>query len=149
LCLSKESALQLDIAVRGSFNYKTIAEGEALLNWIMENTPSLEPLCVEPESSHEEVSTAKVEPITPIKRPSPKPETLEEGFQPLEFPFFEDEFHEDFGNTSKYSYKKRPPIPVTPLDPIDKEFLRESIKELTAILSSEWVDEVENSSEEI
>jgi hypothetical protein len=49
----------------------------------------------------------------------------------------------------KYSYKKRPPVPVTPLDLLDKEILKESIKELTTILSSKWVDEVEHSSEEI
>ena len=115
LGLSKESALQLDIAAGASFNHKTIAEGEALLDCILENTPALEPLCVEPESSHEEVSSAKAEPIIPIQRPSPELETPEEGFQPLVFPYFEDEFHEDFGNTSKYSYQKRPPVPVTPL----------------------------------
>jgi len=43
----------------------------------------------------------------------------------------------------------RPPVPVTPLDPLDKEFLRESVKELLAIMSSEWVEEAELSSEEI
>jgi len=130
-------------------NHKTIAEVEALLDCILENTPSLEPLRVEPESSHEEVSSAESEPIAPNQRPSPKPETPEEGFQPSEFPFFEDEFHEDFKNTSKYSYQKRPLVPVTPLDPLDKEFLRESIRELTSILSSEWVEEAKCSSEEI
>jgi hypothetical protein len=145
----KESILQLDIAAGGSFNHKTIVEGEALLDRILENTPSLEPLRVELESSHEEVSSAKAEPIHPIQRPSPEPETPEEGFQPSEFPFFEDEIQEDFGNTSKYSYQKRPPVPITPLDPLDKEFLRESIRELTSIPSSEWVEEAELSSEEI
>ena len=32
---------------------------------------------------------------------------------------------------------------------MDKEFLKESIKELTAIMSSEWVEETELSFEEI
>jgi hypothetical protein len=32
---------------------------------------------------------------------------------------------------------------------LNKEFLRESIRELTAIMSSEWVEEAEHSSEEI
>ena len=91
----------------------------------------------------------EAKPIAPIQRPSLEPETPKEDFQPLEFPFFEDEFHEDFKNTSKYSYQKRPPISVTPLDPLDKEFLRESIRELTAIMSSEWIEEAELSSEEI
>ena len=41
LGLSKESALQLDVAAGGSFNHKTIAEGEVLLDRILENTPPL------------------------------------------------------------------------------------------------------------
>ena len=36
-----------------------------------------------------------------------------------------------------------------PSEPLDEEFLKESIKELTAIMSSEWVEEAERSSEEI
>jgi hypothetical protein len=32
--------------------------------------------------------------------------------------------------------------------PLDKDFFRESIKELTAIMSREWIEEVEYSSEE-
>jgi hypothetical protein len=44
LGLSKESALQLDIAIGGSFTHKTTAEGEALLDCILENTAPLEPL---------------------------------------------------------------------------------------------------------
>jgi hypothetical protein len=39
LGLSKESSLWLDIAARGLFTYKTIVEGEALLDRILENTP--------------------------------------------------------------------------------------------------------------
>ena len=36
-----------------------------------------------------------------------------------------------------------------PSEPLDEEFLRESIKELTAIMSREWVEEAEFSSKEI
>jgi hypothetical protein len=124
-------------------------EGEALLDRILENTLSLEPLRVEPELIHEEVSSAEAEPITSIERPSPKPKDLEEGFQPLDFLFFEDDNFEDFRNTSKYKCQRRPPVPVTPSKALDKEFLRDSIKELTARMSSEWSKEVEHSSEEI
>jgi hypothetical protein len=38
---------------------------------------------------------------------------------------------------------------VTPCDSLDKEFLRESIKDMTAIMSSDWVDEGDLSSKEI
>jgi hypothetical protein len=48
-----------------------------------------------------------------------------------------------------YACQKRPPVPITPLEPLDKEFLRESIKELTAILNKEWAEEAESSFEEI
>ena len=109
----------------------------------------LEPLHVEPKPSHEEVSLAEAEPITPLERPSPELEVLEEGFQPSDLPYFEDGMFEEFGDTSNYSCQKRPPVQVTPLKPLDKELLKESIKELTTILSNEWVEEVECASEEI
>jgi len=104
---------------------------------------------VEPELSHEDVSSAKAEPTPSIERPSPKPKDPKEGFQPSDFSYFEDEFFKDFGNTSKYACQKRPPVPVTPSEPLDKESLKESIKELSAIMSSEWLNEGELSSEEI
>jgi hypothetical protein len=72
---------------------------------------------VEPDLSHEEVSLAEAEPIESIERPSPEPEDLEEGFQPSDLPYFEDEFFEDFGNTSNYACQKRPPVPVIPCEP--------------------------------
>ena len=99
--------------------------------------------------SPEEVSSAKAEPIASIGRPSPEPEDPEEGFQPLIFCISRMIFFKDFGNTSNYLCQKRPPVSITHLDPLDKEFLKESIKELTAIMSSEWVEEAEHSSEEI
>ena len=73
LGLSKESALQLDITIEGSFTHKTTEEGEALLDRILENTPSLEPLRVEPMLSHEEVSSAEAEPTLSIQELLPKP----------------------------------------------------------------------------
>jgi len=72
-----------------------MAEGEALIDCILENTPPLEPLRVEPELKHEKVSSAEAEPVEPIKRPSPEPEDLEESFQPLDLPYFEDDFFEN------------------------------------------------------
>ena len=51
-----------------------MVEGEALLDRILENTPPLEPICVEPELNHEEVSSAEAEPIKPLERPLPEPE---------------------------------------------------------------------------
>jgi len=120
-----------------------MVEGEALLYRILENTPPLEPLHVEPELSHKEVSLVEAEPITSLERPSLEPEDPKEGFQPSDILYFADELFEEFRNTSKYSCQKRPSNPVTPSDPLDKQFLRKSVKELIAIMSSEWVEEVE------
>ena len=44
LGLSKEPALQLDISAGGSFTHKITAEGEALLDRILENTSFTETL---------------------------------------------------------------------------------------------------------
>jgi hypothetical protein len=104
---------------------------------------------VEPEPKLEEVSSVEAEPSIPTKRPSFMPEILEEGFQPSDFSFFKDEFLEDFGNTSKYSCQKRSLVLVTPLDPLDDAFLKDSIRELTTIMSSEWVEEAKLSSKVI
>jgi len=60
-----------------------------------------------PKSIHEEISSAEAELIPPIQRPSPKPEIPEEGFQPLDFPFFEDELFDDFENSSNQCAKLR------------------------------------------
>jgi hypothetical protein len=70
-------------------------EGEALLDRILENTPRLEPLRVEPELSHEEASSAEAKPVPSIERPSHEPEDPEEGFQPLDLPYFKDELFKD------------------------------------------------------
>ena len=80
LGLSNESALQLDITAGGSFTHQTTEEGEALLDRILENTPPLQQLHVEPMLSHEEHSSAEAEPTLSIQEPSPKVEDPEEGF---------------------------------------------------------------------
>jgi hypothetical protein len=149
LGLSKESALQLDITAGGSFTHKTTTKGEALLDRILENTPPLEPFRVALKPSHEEVSSAEAEPIKSIERLLPEPENPKKSFQSLDLPYFEDDFFEDFRNILNYACQRRPPIPVISCDPLDKELLRESIKELATIMSSEWVYEGELLSEEI
>ena len=83
LGLSKESALQLDISAGGSFTHKTTAEGEALLDRILENTSFTKTLPAVESSSHEEVSLVDStnpppNPIEPTTEISPEPETMEE-----------------------------------------------------------------------
>ena len=103
-------------------------EGEALLDRILENTPPQEPLRVEPELNHEDVSLAKAEPIASLERPSPEPEDPKEGLQPSDLSYFEDEFFENFRNTSIYACQKRPPVPVTPLNPLENNSLGNQLR---------------------
>ena len=55
----------------------------------------------------------------------------------------EPDVFEDFGNTSRYFCQKRPPSPVTPTDPLEENFLRETIQELTTLISNKWLQEGE------
>jgi hypothetical protein len=143
LGLSKESALQLDITAGGSFTHKTTDKGEALLDQILENTPPLEPIQVEPLLRHEEASSAEVELSLPKEELLPEPEDPKEDPEPIDLPPFDDDLFEDFGNTSNYFCQKKPPTPNPPSDLLDKEFLRKYVKELSAILSTESLEETE------
>jgi len=125
------------------FTHKTTAEGEALLDCILENTSFTETLPVAEPSSHEEVplvdSTAQSQtPIKPTTEPSPEPETMEEEeIQPPEFPFnIEEDIFQNFGNTSMYPREKRPPVPRDPIIPPDKASLQEVVKGVTAVINS-------------
>ena len=144
--LSKESALQLDVTAGESFMHKTTSEAEALLDRILENTSFTEALLLEEPSSHEEAPLIESAILTlnhleSTTEPSPESKTMEEEeIQPPKFPFeFEDDLFEDFGNTSNYLYQKRPPVPIGPAEPLDKAFLKEMVRDLTAVMSSEWV----------
>jgi hypothetical protein len=48
---------------------------------------------------------------------------------------------QDFGNTSNYFHQKKPPIPVGPTEPLDKAFLEEMVRDLIAVMSSEWIQD--------
>ena len=84
-----------------------------------------------------------------ISEPSPelKPETPgEEDSLPPEFlRSIEYDLFEDFGNTSRYFCQKWPPSPVTPTDPLEENFLRETVQELTTLINNKWLQEGESS----
>ena len=117
-----------------------------------------EPSSVEPQVCHEEVPAIEsgqlesqyvdstLEPSPELKFETPEKEDP----QPQEFlQNFEEDRFEDYGNTSNYSYQRRPQVPVTPLDPSEKEYLCETIKGLTIMMSDEWLKEGELSSKPI
>jgi len=72
----------------------------------------------------------------------------EEEIHPLEPPLkFEDDLFEDFENTSNYFCKRKPPVPIASIDPIEAALHRENVKKLTTIMSNEWSRELELSPE--
>jgi hypothetical protein len=128
--------------------HKTMAEGEALLDCILENTSFTEPLPADEPSSHEEVPLVESTPLLltypdSSSEPSPKLEIVEEEeIQPPDFPFeFEEDLFKNFGNSSNYPHEKRPPVLLNSIDPLDKASVKEIIKRLTVVMSSEWMQE--------
>ena len=118
LGLTKESAIQLDISAGGSFTHKTTAEGDALLDRILENTSFTETLPAAESSRHEEVllvdsTNPPPNPTEPTTESSPELETMEEEeIQPSEFPFnIKEDVFQNYGNTSMYPREKRPLVP--------------------------------------
>jgi hypothetical protein len=156
LRLIKESSLQLDITAGGSFMHRTMIEGEAPLDCILESTSFTESLPADEPLSHEEVPLVESTSLLltypdSSSEPSPEPEIMEEEeIQPPDFPFeFEEDLFKNFGNTSNYPHERRPPVLLNPFDPLDKASLKEIIKGVTSMMSSEWVQEGELSSRAI
>jgi hypothetical protein len=155
--LDKGYAHHLDLTSGGSFAYLTPSEGREVLNRILDGTSFVcihEPIPTEPEMRQEETSEIESEhlesqsiDLTPEPSPELKPETPEEeDHLPPEFlQSIECDFFEDFGNTSRYFYQKRPSVPITPMDPSEENYLHETIQELTALMSNEWLQEGESS----
>jgi hypothetical protein len=63
----------------------------------------------------------------------------------------EDDLFSDYGNTSKYYKEKRPRKHTSSshenIDPLEQTFSREHTVELTSIMSGEWLEESELSSD--
>ena len=141
--LDTESANHLDASARGSFSYKTPIEGMEILDRITENNSFVsksQPSREERASSHEDNLVAESDlplPTTSNSALESSPESgvpKEEEIQPLEPPFkFEYDLFEDFGNTSNYFCKRKPPVPVASTDLMEATFHRENVKKLTAI----------------
>jgi len=68
---------------------------------------------------------------------------------------FEDELFDEYRNTSNYHTMRRPQKSRKssshdePLDPSEEAFLKKTMKELVSIISSEWLEESELSSDVI
>jgi hypothetical protein len=159
--LDKESAFYLDITIGGSFMHKTPSEGKVILDRILENTPFM----AQSDEPQLEASVSKIEEPSTIEsqsEPSTSTDLIDEKVpeQPsveneeIQTParattLFRDGFDEDYGNSLNYFSKKKPLVPLTPTDPMELGFLRETVWELTSIMSNEWLREAELSSEVI
>ena len=151
--LDTESAHCLDAAAGGSFSHKTPNEGMEILDRITENNSfasKSKPSREEHTSSHKDILVAESDlplPTTSNSALESSPESgvpKEEEIQPLEPPFkFKYDLFEDFGNTSNYFCKRKPPVPVASTDLMEATFHRENVKKLMTIMSSEWSRELE------
>jgi len=133
--LDKVSAHHLDLTSGGSFAHLTPSEGREVLNKILDRTSFIcihEPVPTEPEMRHEEPSEIESKPsksqlVDSIYETAPelKSETSEEedSLPPEFLRSIKPGVFEDFGNTSKYFCQKRLPSPVTPIDPLEEDYL--------------------------
>ena len=164
LGLRKEAALHLDISSGGSFSHKTISEGKAIQEKILENTPytgvfyefpreEVEPNPDQQKEAH--VTESKI-----LSNSSDNLVVVEpsiEGTQhileddephPSMFPFvIEEDPFEDFGNALNLLVQVKPLVHSTPFEddegPHNDSFLMEHIKGLSAIMSHEWLVKME------
>ena len=149
--LSGETAQFLDTTSRVAFLHCSASEGRKILDNtpyasvlddspedVIEKTLEEEPVIVEPEplATPLEAST-----VLQIPEPPKKEEIL-----PLENMFeFEEDLFSDFGNTSNYHAIRKSSAPLAPnqhlSDPTEEKFLKKTVKELTTIVSNEWLRE--------
>lgn len=148
LGLDQDSTQSLNNSFEGSFFY-TLNEGMKILDNITETislVAKVQPLREEHNLRQEDIPAA--EPLALLDLalgPSPEPQVpKEEETRPLE-PLlkFEDDIFEDFRNTSNHYHIRKPLVPTSPLDPLETTILRENMKELTSIMTSEWSQELE------
>jgi hypothetical protein len=161
--VSGKTTQLLDTSSGGSFLHPSASEGKEILTKILENTPYTsipndppedvveiapeeEPMIVE----HEPLATPlEASTILQVLEPPKKEEIplLEDMFK------FEEYLFSNFGNNSNYSAIRKSSTPSTPnqhlYDPTEDKFLKENVKELTTIISNDYLRESELSHEVI
>ena len=129
--------------------------GRSILTKILENTPKeveKKPLEEEPQIAEPELLPNPL-PTSAIPNPEP-PEKQETPI--LDFMLeFEDELFAAYRNTSNYHTMRRPQKPRKSssneeiIDPSEEAFLKKTTKELVSIISNEWLEESDLSSDVI
>ena len=153
--LDRKTSKLLNTASRGSFLHISANAERSILTNILENIlKEVEEKLLEEESPIAEPKSLPDPSSTlAISNPEPpeKEETLISDFM-LEF---EDELFDEYGNTSNYhtmrrSQKSRKSSShEEPLDPSKEAFLKKTTKELVSVISNEWLEESELSSDVI
>ena len=169
LGLSKEAALHLDISSGGLFLHKIISEGKAVLEKILENTPytgvfdkfpkeeEVKPGLDQQEEVHATESEIPSNPYHDLVAKEPPTMGTQHILEddephPSMFPFeIEEGLFEDFGNASNLPIQVKPLVHYALFEdddgPHNDSFLIEHIKGLSAIMSHEWLAEIELSTD--
>jgi len=147
--LNKESRAYLNTSSHGSFIHLTSSEARTILDNILASTND-DP--VEENILEEEIP----EVATPEPMPeSSQPVAIELSKEKHSFPDFmndiEDDLFSDFGNTSNYHQQKKPRkrklSSQKEFDRIEQHFSREHVRKLASVMSAEWLEESELSSD--
>jgi len=135
----------LNLASNGSFLHTSAPAARELLLKIAQSTPEAESI-----EFLEEKESQVVEPKIP---PNPSTSTIsipdEEETLVLDIFNFEDKYFTEFGDTSKYHTIENPQnsnFIRKPLDMTDQAFYQQAMKELVSMISHEWLEELESSS---
>jgi hypothetical protein len=154
ISLNKESRADLNTSSLGSFIHLTSSEARTVLDNILASTND-GPL--EEKTLEEEIpERATPEPMLETSQPIAI-KHIESPQEEIPLPDFindiEDDLFFDYGNTSKYHKEKRPRKHTSSshekIDPFEQNFLREHTVELASIMSGEWLEDSELSSDAV
>jgi hypothetical protein len=154
--LKKKTSKFLNVALRRSFLYLSAPKVRKILDQILAD--KLE----EPsEENPLEKDSLTAKPKSLPNPPQPSAISIFEPLEKEETPLsdfmldFEDELFTEYGNTSNYYSVRKPQEPKKsslhkePLDPSEEAFLKRTTKELVSIISNEWLEESDLSSDVI
>jgi hypothetical protein len=154
--LKKKTSKFLNVASRGSFLHLLAPKARKILDQILADKPKEPP---KEDPLEEESQIAELESLP--NPPQPSAILISEPPQKEETPLlnfmldFEDKLFTEYGNTSNYYSVRKPQelkkssLYKEPLDPFEEGFLKRTTKELVSIISNEWLEESELSSDAI
>lgn len=152
LGLDRKIKEYLNLATRGAFMHLTTECAKTMLITILDNLPE-----EEEEFLEEEIQIA--EPLLETSQPLAilEPELQQEEKEEIPLPAdcmldIEDDLFTEYGNTTNYHtilkpHKSRESDNAKFLYPDDEKFLKKITKELVSVLSEEWLEESELSTE--